>query len=149
MRFRFAPVSAVSLLTIPLLTFSLVSCSTSAQSASPSSSREPSGASDGTYLAKLCGVPQLEVKNENQAAVCITKDGDAISIVGDRTFTSTWKTDAYRQQVHKCVGEALPPVWFRFYDGPNMFAKANYDEISFSMPVTKSALPPIHNSQSL
>jgi hypothetical protein len=94
-------------------------------------------------------VPQLEVKNENQAAVCITPQGDAISIVGDRTFTTTHKADSYRQQVHKCAGESPPPVWFRFYDGPNMFAKANYDEISFTMPVIKNALPPIHNSQSL
>jgi hypothetical protein len=154
MRFRFSARSGVAFLAIPFLTFTLVSCSSSGQSSSPSPSSpapssEPLGARDGGYLAKLCAVPQLEVKNENQAAVCITPQGDAISIVGDRTFTTTRKADAYRQEVHKCAGEALPPVWFRFYDGPNMFAKANYDEISFSMPVTKSALPPIHNSQSL
>jgi hypothetical protein len=137
--------------TVSLLTVSLVSCSSPRQSAAPSSATPgpSSGPIDGTYLAKLCGVPQLEVKNENQAAVCITPQGDAVSIVGDRTFTSARKTDAYRQEPHKCAGEALPPVWFRFYDGPNMFAKANYDEITFTMPVTKSALPPIRNSQSL
>ncbi|WP_149440774.1 hypothetical protein [Mycolicibacterium sp. P1-5] len=151
MRLRTFPISAMAVATVSLLTVSLVSCSSPRQSAAPSSSTPApsSGPIDGTYLAKLCGVPQLEVKNENQAAVCITPQGDAVSIVGDRTFTSARKTDAYRQEPHKCAGEALPPVWFRFYDGPNMFAKANYDEISFTMPVTKSALPPIRNSQSL
>ncbi|RZT17873.1 hypothetical protein EV589_2121 [Mycobacterium sp. BK558] len=94
-------------------------------------------------------MPQLEVKNDNQAAICITPAGDAIGIVGDKTFTTTHKSDAFRLQVHKCEGEAPPPVWFRFYAGPNMFAKTNYDEISFSMPVTKSALPLIRNAQSL
>jgi hypothetical protein len=108
-----------------------------------------SGATDGAYLARLCGVPQLEVKKENQAAICVTPQGDAVSIVGDPNFTTTWKTNAYVQKVPKCPSDGKPPVWFRFYDGPNMFAKANFDEISFSMPATRSALPALFNAQSL
>ena len=40
-------------------------------------------------------------------------------------------------------------MWLRYYDGPNMFDKANFEEISFSMPVTKTALPILYNTQSL
>ena len=106
-------------------------------------------ATDGEYLSRLCGLPQLAVKNENQAAVCVTPEGDAISIVGDKTFTTTGRTHAYQLQVRKCPSDGRPPVWLRYYDGPNMFAKANFEEISFSMPVTRDALPPIYNQQSL
>ena len=94
-------------------------------------------------------MPQLEVKNDNQAAVCVTAKGDAFSIVGDKTFTTTTKTDAFRLDVRKCPADGNPPVWLRYYDGPNMFAKADFEEIAFSMPVTRTALPAIHNAQSL
>ena len=69
--------------------------------------------------------------------------------MGDKTFTTTRKTNAYEQQRPKCPSDGKPPVWLRYYDGPNMFAKANFEEISFSMPVTRTALPTLHNTQSL
>ena len=49
--------------------------------------------------------------------------------MGDKTFTTTRKTNAYEQQVPKCPSDGKPPVWLRYYDGPNMFAKANFEEI--------------------
>ena len=131
---RFAAAPALAVITILIL---------------PSSSAGQSGAPDGAYLAKLCGAPQLGVKNENEAAVCVTAQGDAIGLVGDKTFTTTRKTNAYEQLVPKCPSDGKPPVWLRYYDGPNMFAKANFEEISFSMPVTRTALPTLHNAQSL
>ena len=106
------------------------------------------GTIDGKYLVALSGLPQLEVKTPNETAIWITPDGDAISIVGDENFTVTYKSDAFFVKVRECTGEGLPPVWFRFYDGPNMFAKANFEEITFDMPVTKSGLPAIFNQQS-
>ena len=143
MSIRFPNVSALAIATIPLLTLSLVSCS------SPPSSPVQTFATDGQYLSKLCGPPQLEVKNENQAAVCVTPAGDAFGLVGDRTFTTTHKSDAFQLEARKCPSDGKPPVWLRYYDGPNMFAKNNFEEISFSMPVTRSALPAIHDAQSL
>lgn len=104
---------------------------------------------DGTYLAKLSGLPQLEVKNEDESAIYASPNGDVISIVGDDTFTTTYKKDAYKLQVRKCNEKDLPPVWLRYYDGPNTFAYDNFEEISFDMPVTKNGLPAIYNLQSL
>ena len=106
------------------------------------------GPIDGKYLVALSGLPQLEVKTPNETAIWITPDGDAISIVGDENFTVSYKSHAFVVTVEQCEGEGLPPVWFRFYDGPNMFAKANFEEITFDMPVTKSGLPAIFNQQS-
>ncbi len=99
-------------------------------------------------MVALWGLPQLEVKTPNETAIRITPDGDAIIIVGDENFTVTYKTNAFVATVGQCEGEGLPPVRFRFYDGPNMFAKANFDEITFDMPVTKSCLPASFNQQS-
>ncbi len=143
MRFHFPAVPAMAIVAVSIVTSSLISCS------SPKSSPRMSGATDGAYLARLCGVPQLEVKKENQASICVNPQGEAVSIVGDPNFTTTWKSNAYVQQVPKCPSDGKPPVWLRYYDGPNMFAKANFNEISFSMPVTKSGLPALHNAQSL
>ncbi len=143
MRFRFSAAPALAVIAILILASSLLSSSRAW------SAPGQSGATDGAYLARLCGVPQLEVKNENQAAVCVTAQGDAIGLVGDRTLTTTWKTNAYEQLVPKCPSDGKPPVWLRYYDGPNMFAKANFEEISFSMPVTRTALPALHTMQSL
>src|SRR4029079_14534805 len=81
MRFRFPAAPALAVITIHISTSPLLSGS------GPSSSPGQSGATAGAYLARLCGVPQLEVKNENQAAVCVTAQGDAIGLVGDRTLT--------------------------------------------------------------
>ena len=106
-------------------------------------------ATDGEYLATLCGEPRLAVRNAQQSAVCVTAEGDAISLVGDRTFTSTRKSDVFQVAPRTCPADGKPPVWLRYYDGPNMLAKNNFEEISFSMPVTRSALPEIRNSQSL
>ena len=103
---------------------------------------------DGKYLVGISGLTQLEVKGPNETAIWITPDGDAISIVGDENFTVTYKAHAFVVTVEQCEGEGLPPVWFRFYDGPNMFAKANFEEISFDMPVTQRGLPAIFNQQS-
>jgi len=123
---------------------SLVSCS------SPPTQPEVSPlATDGEYLAKLCGEPRLEMRNARQSAVCVTAEGDAVSLVGDRTFTTTRKSDVFEVAPRKCPADGKPPVWLRYYDGPNMLAKNNFEEISFSMPVTQSALPEIRNSQSL
>ena len=102
----------------------------------------------GKYLVGISGLTQLEVKGPNETAIWITPDGDAISIVGDENFTVTYKAHAFVVTVEQCEGEGLPPVWFRFYDGPNMFAKANFEEISFDMPVTRSGLPATFNQQS-
>ncbi len=106
------------------------------------------GVIDGKYLARLSGLPQLEVKTPNESAIWITPEGDAISIVGDEDFTVTYKADAFVVKVKECEGEGLPPVWFRYYDGPNMFAKDNFEEISFDMPVTKRGLPAKFDQQS-
>jgi hypothetical protein len=143
MRFRFRAVRA--LVAISILFLAVFFINDSRASASPAQS----GATDGAYLATLCGVPELEVKNENQAAVCVTPQGHAIGLVGDSNLTTTWRTNAYEQQVPKCPTGSKPPVWLRYYDGPNMFAKANFEEISFSMPVTRTALPALHDMQSL
>ncbi|WP_418770078.1 hypothetical protein [Mycobacterium neumannii] len=139
MPIRLSRVNAVAIAAISVLTLSLVSCSSPAQTF----------ATDGNFLSELCGPPQLRVENGNQAAVCLTKDGDAIGIVGDPTFTTTRKTDAFRLDARKCPSDGRPPVWLRYYDGPNMFAKNNFEEISFDLPVTRSALPAIHDAQSL
>ncbi|MEO3760342.1 hypothetical protein ABGB19_18920 [Mycobacterium sp. B14F4] len=93
--------------------------------------------------------PSCDSENGNQAAVCITKEGDAIGIIGDPAFTTTRRTDAFRLQARKCPSDGRPPVWLRYCDGPNMFAKNNFEEISFDLPVTRSALPAIHDAQSL
>ncbi len=143
MPIRFPKIGAVALAAIAVLTLSLVSCS------SPAAPPGPSFATDGQYLSRLCGPPQLEVKNEKQAAVCATTAGDSFGLIGDRNFTTTHKSDAFQLDARKCSADGKPPVWLRYYDGPNMFAKNNYEEISFSMPVTRGALPPIHNAQSL
>jgi len=104
---------------------------------------------DGSYLAKLSGLPQLEVKNENESAVYASPNGDVISIVGDETSTTTYKKNAYKLNVRACPDKDLPPVWLRYYDGPNTFANDNFEEISFDVPITKSGLPAIYNLQSL
>jgi hypothetical protein len=126
-----------------MLTVTLINCSPKASA--------PAGlfATDGEYLSKLCEQPQLAVKSESQAAVCVTADGHAIGMVGDRTFTTTRKSDVFQVAPRKCPADGKPPVWLRYYDGPNMLAKNNFEEISFSMPVTRSALPQIRNAQSL
>jgi hypothetical protein len=102
--------------TTALLALSLVSCSP------PTSSSGEAFATDGGYLSRLCGLP------------------------GDRTFTTVCKSDVFEVQPRKCPSDGRPPVWLRYYDGPNMFAKNNFEEISFSMPVTQRALPEVHNT---
>lgn len=129
--------------TILLLVASLVGCS------SPPSPPADSFAADGEYLASLCGLPQLAVKNAKQAAVCVTAEGNAIGMVGDRTFTTTRKSDVFEVAPRKCPADGRPPVWLRYYDGPNMLAKNNFEEISFNMPVTRDALPQRRDAQSL
>ncbi len=51
--------------------------------------------------------------------------------------------------IRKCAGDDNPPVWLRYYDGPNMFAKDTFTEISFDMPVPVEGLPENFNRQSL
>jgi hypothetical protein len=143
MPFAVSRISALAIAAVPLMTLSLVSCS------SPAPSPGQAFATDGEYLARLCESPQLKVKNGNQAAVCLTKEGDAIGMVGDPTFTTTRKSNAFQLNARKCPSDGKPPVWLRYYDGPNMFAKNNFEEISFDLPVTRSALPAIHDAQSL
>jgi hypothetical protein len=104
---------------------------------------------DGSYLAKLSGLPQLEVKTAKESAVYTQVNGDAISIVGDETFTTTYKLDACSLQLKRCEEGTIPPVWLRYYDGPNILAKDNFEEISFSIPVGRKYMPAIFNQQSL
>ena len=147
MSHRFPGSLVLALAAVPVLSASLVSCAS--PPSPPSAPGAGSFASDGQYLSKLCDQPQLEVKNAEQAAVCVTADGHAIGIVGDRNFTTTRRSDVFEVAPRKCPADGKPPVWLRYYDGPNMLAKNNFEEISFSMPVTRSALPPIRNGQSL
>jgi hypothetical protein len=140
-------IRALAIVTVPLLTFTSVSCSSTNSSSERSSG--PSFATDGDFLSKLCGSPQLKVENQKQAAVCVTAGGDAFGLVGDPSFTTTHKNNSFQLEARKCPSDGKPPVWLRYYDGPNMFAKNNYDEISFDLPVTRNALPAIHNAQSL
>ena len=78
----------MAIVAVSIVASSLVSYS------SPKSSPRMSGATDGAYLARLCGVPQLEVKKENQASICVNPQGEAVSIVGHPNFTTTWKSNA-------------------------------------------------------
>jgi hypothetical protein len=149
MPFTVSRISAFAIAAVPLLTFSLVSCSSPAPSPSPSPSPGQAFATDGDFLAKLCESPQLKVANDKQAAVCLTKEGDAFGLIGDPFFTTTRKSNSFQLDARKCPSDGKPPVWLRYYDGPNMFAKNNYQEISFDLPVTRSALPAIHDAQSL
>lgn len=138
-----ASIRCPALAGIALLTLTLIGCS------SPASGPVGIFATDGTYLSRFCDQPLLDVTSENQAAVCVTAGGDAIGLVGDRNFTTTGKSDVFSVAPRKCPADGKPPVWLRYYDGPNMLAKNNFEEISFSMPVTRSALPQIRNAQSL
>ncbi|MGH6754505.1 MAG: hypothetical protein ACREDP_20305, partial [Bradyrhizobium sp.] len=110
------------------------------------SSEEPS---KGDFLAKLSGLPQLSVDAADQAAVYVDSEGNATSIIGDAYFTTARKSHAFLVSVRKCEGDGNPPVWLRYYDGPNMFAKGTFTEISFDMPVPVGGLPEIFNQQSL
>jgi len=103
----------------------------------------------GDYLTELSGLPQLRVDNADQAAVYVDAEGNATGIVGDAYFTTTRRSDAFRVSVRECKGDDNPPVWLRYYDGPNMFAKDTFTEISFDMPVPKGGLPENFNQQSL
>ena len=138
--------SALAILATSALAVSVAGCS-------PSDSEADSGPVpapvNGQYASELCDLPQLEVRTADQAAVCVTTEGDAVGVVGDSTFTSIQKTDAFTVAPRTCPSDGKPPVWLRYYDGPNMFAKDNFEEITFSMPATKAALPKVFNSQSL
>lgn len=140
---RFPAARFLAVAGIPLLTLTLMGCS------SPEAPSAGMSAKDGKYLSNLCDQPRLEVNSENEAAVCVTVGGDAIGIVGDRNFTTTSKSDVFSVAPRKCPADGKPPVWLRYYDGPNMLAKNNFEEIAFSMPVTRSALPLIRDAQSL
>ena len=104
---------------------------------------------NGDYLAILSGLTQLRVSNPNEAATYVDVEGNATSIVGDKYFTTTQKSDAFHVSVRKCEGDDNPPVWLRYYDGPNMFVKNTFTEISFDMPVPVGGLPENFNQQSL
>ncbi len=103
----------------------------------------------GDALATLSGLTQLRVDSADQAAVYADAAGNATGIVGDRFFTTTRKTGAFQVKIRQCAGDANPPVWLRYYDGPNMFAKGTFTEIAFDMPVPASGLPESFNQQSL
>jgi hypothetical protein len=103
----------------------------------------------GDALADLSGLPQLRVGSANEAAIYVDAEGNATGLVGDPYFTTTRKSDAFRVAIRRCAGDDKPPVWLRYYDGPNMFAKATFTEIAFDMPVPASGLPEIFNRQSL
>ena len=109
----------------------------------------PVASGKGHDLAKLSGLPQLSVDGADQAAVYVDTEGNATSLVGDQYFTTTRRADAFRVKVRQCAGDANPPVWLRYYDGPNMFAKGTFTEISFDMPVPVSGLPETFDQQSL
>ena len=134
--------STLSMIVVLLVASTAVSCASQDEA-------QVTAAPDGEYLSDLCDQPQLEVQNPDQAAVCVTPEGDALGIVGDSTFTTIRKSDAFDLDPRKCPADGKPPVWLRYYDGPNMFAKDNYEEITFSMPATRAALPTIYNTQSL
>jgi len=103
----------------------------------------------GDYLERLSGLPELRVDTPDQAAIYVDEDGNATGLVGDAFRTTSRKANAFRVAVRACKGDENPPVWLRYYDGPNMFAKDTFTEISFDMPVPRSGLPETFDKQSL
>lgn len=79
-----------------------------------------------------------------------TPEAQALAVVGDGACTTSSVNPAFYVDIQTCNDQEPPPVWLRFYDGPNQVTKGpSYQEISFEFPAPADGLPLIVNNQTL
>lgn len=83
------------------------------------------------------------------AGLFFTPEAQALAVQGDGACSTSAVNPAFSIDIRPCPSELPPPVWLRFYDGPNQVSKANYEEISFEYPAPANGLPIIVDNQSL
>jgi len=79
-----------------------------------------------------------------------TPEAQALAVLGDGQCSTSAVNPAFTVDIKTCNEKEPPPVWLRFYDGPNQVTKgSNYETISFEYPAPANGFPAIVNNETL
>ena len=95
--------------------------------------------------------PQYELENVGYAeGLFFTPEAQALAVMGDGACSTSAVNPAFTVDIKTCNDGQVPPVWLRFYDGPNQVTKgSNYEEISFEYPAPANGRATIVNNETL